>query len=220
MLLLLWTAFLIGLTGSLHCVGMCGPIALAVPFQSRDRSVLFRYALHYHLRSITYAVLGLVVGVLGHGILMAGLQQYFTIILGIGLLLMVILSPSMLTGPGLAAWFPSFYNQLKISLIRALRINNKATAMKIGLLNGLLPCGLVYLALGGALISGRVLYGGMYMFAFGMGTVPLMLALSVWGKRLPLKWNTIIRKSQPFLLALVALLLLFRGFRMEFTTPL
>src|SRR5690606_26957427 len=87
---MLWTAFLLGFLGSFHCVGMCGPIALAVSGHKASRYVYHKVL--YNLgRSVTYALLGLIVGSLGFSLSLAGAQQWFSIAMGV-LILVIALS--------------------------------------------------------------------------------------------------------------------------------
>ena len=87
---MLWTAFLLGFLGSFHCVGMCGPIALAVGGKGSNK-FLFNKIIYNLGRSLTYAMLGLVIGSLGFSLSLAGIQQGISIGMGI---LVVLLSLS------------------------------------------------------------------------------------------------------------------------------
>lgn len=211
-----WTALTIGLFGSLHCVGMCGPIALALPFQDHSRWSVIRNTLIYNGGRIsTYAVIGLLPGLLGQGLALAGFQQSISVILGVGFLLAAIFSWG--AGRYLHQWslYRRFYSYLQFNLGNLLRNQTRSAFFSIGLLNGLLPCGLVYMALAGALTQTQVWSGAFYMGLFGLGTLPLMLAISLSGGMVSLRLRNLIRKATPALMILFALLLLFRGLHLD-----
>src|SRR5664280_929438 len=162
----LWTAFLLGLVGSLHCAGMCGPLALALPAAGNTTPgyVLGRVAYNAG-RIITYCVLGIVFGLAGWTFLLAGLQRWVSIALGVALLL------GLFASRRLARWNPvtSVVNQLKSGMSVLLRRRSFTALAVLGLLNGLLPCGLVYVACEAAAATGGILSGASYMAAFGVG---------------------------------------------------
>ena len=89
---MLWSAFLIGLFGSFHCIGMCGPIALALPVSQNNKVGLVLGRVLYNVgRAITYSAIGLVFGLLGQSLSLAGFQQSVSIVAGVLILLMVLL---------------------------------------------------------------------------------------------------------------------------------
>ncbi len=212
----LWTALTIGLVGSLHCVGMCGPIALALPYQGRERWRAASNVLLYNLgRVVTYSLLGAVIGLFGKGLFLAGFQRQVSIGLGIALLLIAVFSINvesrLLRLPAmqrLNAW-------VKGQLGRLLRHSGPGALFGIGLLNGLLPCGLVYVAVVGAVTTGGVPHAMAYMGLFGLGTIPLMLATAMAGQFINLQWRSRLRKLLPVFLVGFALLFLFRGFNFD-----
>lgn len=202
----------IGILGSVHCVGMCGPIALTIPvagnnFMSRLLSV-FLYNLG---RAVTYAAMGALVGLVGKGIMMGGFQRYLSITIGVAMILWVI--------------FPAFFNKLaqKMKFTSYLFNKSRDTFRKlfqqrtykalftIGILNGLLPCGLVYVALASSLNTTDVFKGALLMFFFGLGTAPLLFALSMAGKYVTLNFRTFIQKSVPFIIVSLGVLFILRG---------
>ncbi len=208
----LWTAFTIGLFGSLHCVGMCGPIACALPNQGNGRSALIGNALLYNLgRTLTYSFFGAIIGVAGRGLHLAGFQQYMSIGLGVMLLVIALFSINVETNllrlPGLN----QLVFRLKSNLGRLLKGSGVNTSFFIGLLNGLLPCGLVYMAVVGALSTGGIGSGMAYMALFGLGTLPLMLATGLAGNFAGNRFRTALRKAYPFFLVFFAVLFIFRG---------
>ncbi len=214
-----WAAFITGLLGSLHCVGMCGPIALALPYQGAGRVAAAGNVLLYNLgRVLTYALLGTVIGLLGKGLWLAGMQAYFSIALGVLLLLIALFSVNVEHN---ILRIPAFWrlNQwVKINLAQLLKQNSPRTLFMIGALNGLLPCGLVYMAIVGALAMGSIAEGSLYMALFGLGTLPLMLLTALGGQFISLGWRNRIRKLLPVFLVGFAILFILRG--INFAAPI
>jgi len=204
----LLTAFLLGLVGSLHCAGMCGPLALALPSAGGTPAGFVLGRVAYNLgRIITYCLLGFVFGLVGKTLLLAGLQRWTSITLGVLLLVGVFASRK------LALWQPvtALVNRLKSSMALLLRSRSFASLTVLGLLNGLLPCGLVYVACAGATATGGVLGGTRYMVAFGLGTIPMMLTIGLLGKLMPVSLRLNLRKAIPVCVCLIATLLILRG---------
>ena len=175
---MIWSAFVIGLVGSLHCIGMCGPIVFVLPGASDSRREFIVGRVLYNMgRAVTYALLGAVVGVLGQFVALAGYQQVLGIVAGVLMILSVVI-PSNAT----ARFFPSQINTwtagLKTRLGNKLSAGSTRSMFLIGILNGLLPCGLVYAALAASLAAGSIQGSATYMFVFGLGTVPMLFALS------------------------------------------
>jgi sulfite exporter TauE/SafE len=204
----LWTAFLLGLVGSLHCAGMCGPLALALPAAGNTTPGYMLGRVAYNTgRIVTYCLLGLVVGLAGRTFLLAGLQRWVSIALGVALLLGLFASRKLaLSRPVTAA-----VNQLKSRMSVLLRPRSFAALAGLGLLNGLLPCGLVYVACAGAAATGGILAGASYMAAFGVGTVPMMLTISLAGKLVPTSLRLKLVKTIPVCVFLLGTLLILRG---------
>jgi len=178
-----WTALLLGLGGSLHCVGMCGPLMLRI---GAGQGATGAWA-YQGGRVLTYGYLGAAVGLLGAGAqsLLAGarLQQMLSVTAGV---LMIALTVLTLTGRhlntgnlgGLRPWVQRQLGRLMSGRPTPLR------SLGMGMLNGLLPCGLVYAALAGALGAGSPAGGVLYMLLFGLGTTPALLALMTFGTKL------------------------------------
>lgn len=210
----LWTAFALGLVGSLHCAGMCGPLALALPPAGHTAASYVFGRVAYNLgRVITYCVLGLIFGLIGKTLLLAGVQRWLSITLG-GILLV-----GLFLSRRLALWQPviALVGQLKSRMAGLLRRRSYDALLVLGLLNGLLPCGLVYVAGAGATATGDLFNGALYMLAFGLGTVPLMLAISLSGRLVPFSLRLKLLKAVPVAVFLLATLLILRG--MELGIP-
>jgi uncharacterized protein len=204
----LWTAFLLGLVGSLHCAGMCGPLALALPPSGNAGSTCLLGRIAYNFgRIITYCVLGLVFGLIGKSLTLVGIQRWASIALGVALLVELFASRKLILGRpfvAIVAW-------LKIRMSVLLQQRSARSLLVLGLLNGLLPCGLVYVACAGAAATGGLVSGVLFMAAFGVGTVPMMLALSLSGKLVPVRLRLKLLKAVPVAVGLLAVLLILRG---------
>jgi len=204
----IYTAIALGLVGSLHCAAMCGPLALALPHGGqRFLRYLLGRAVYNSGRIVTYCALGLLFGLAGKTLWLAGLQRWVSIALG-GLLL-----AGWFGSRKLAFWRPVTFlvGRLKMRMAVVLRQRSLASLAILGLLNGLLPCGLVYVACAGATATGGILAGSQYMVAFGVGTLPMMLAISLSGKLVPVSVRLQLRKAIPVSVFLLAALLILRG---------
>ena len=211
---MLYTAFTFGLLGSLHCVGMCGPLALAMPFGSKGDRVV-RILVYNGGRILTYGMLGALMGFLGQGVFLVGLQSWLTLALGILLvavgLFSVQLEFNIWSLPVLSTW----YLKLKAAFGRLMSKNGYQSLFGLGLLNGLLPCGLVYLALAGALTTANWQSGISYMVMFGLGTLPLLLAVTLIGQLSGRKILGYLRKAYPVVLTLMGGFLIWRALQFQ-----
>lgn len=214
MMAMLLSALVLGIAGSVHCVGMCGPIALAVPGASGPPWARWRSTLLFNGGRITsYALLGSAVGALGLGLQLAGLQQVVAITCG-GLLLSSVVLPGLF-----ARWSPSGRLALGIGRLRGVLARNlKRTGPEAifftGMLNGLLPCGLLYAALLGAGATGSPAQGMLFMAGFGAGTWPALMALRMGAGSMPPGMRTWLRRLSPTLLAVVGMWLVLRGLQL------
>jgi hypothetical protein len=172
----LWSAFFLGLVGSLHCAGMCGPLALALPISKGGRFTFVMGRTAYNLgRLLTYTLLGIAFGLLGKSFAVIGAQRWISIAAGVAILLALFASPRR----SFTAPLFQLVARLKAALGNLLERRSISSLAVVGTLNGLLPCGLVYVACAGAATTGGLLAGAEYMFLFGLGTVPVMLAASL-----------------------------------------
>ncbi len=171
-----------GIVGSLHCIGMCGPIAIALPLGNKGIINRIAGGLSYNIgRIITYGILGAIFGLLGKGIEMAGLQQWASILLGIAMILSII-APAVFHGKvKLERLFFGYAGKMISSFRKLFTISSIPSLFLIGLLNGLLPCGLVYIAIAGAINTNSIINGIFYMVIFGLGTIPIMLSIPLLG---------------------------------------
>jgi len=204
----LGAAFLLGFAGSLHCAGMCGPLALALPPAGNSAAGFLAGRLAYHAgRILTYSLLGVVFGLIGQGLLLAGVQRWLSLTLGVAMLVGLAASRSA------TQWIPvtRLVNPLKSLMAVLLRQRSLLSLGILGLLNGLLPCGLVYVACAGATATGHLSSGVAYMAIFGVGTVPMMLAIGLSGRLVPAPLRLKLRVLVPVSILLVATLLILRG---------
>ena len=207
---LLIAAFSLGILGSFHCVGMCGPIALSLPvhhlnFQGRATGILL-----YNVgRALTYSILGGFLGALGMGVIIAGYQQALSISLGI-LLLLGSTFPFWKNNGFFNVSIPRISHWLKARFRYLLKKRSFAALFAIGIINGLLPCGLVYLALAGAIASGDILLGALFMAVFGLGTLPAMFGVTLFSS-FSFAFRKRMQHIAPVIAGLMACLLILRG---------
>lgn len=209
---MLYSAFILGLLGSLHCVGMCGPIAFMLPV---DRSNSFKKITQismYHMgRLLAYAMIGLVFGLIGKSLYIFGMQQQLSIIIGLVMIILVLLPYKWLSKFNLAQPLYKAVGFIKKSLGQALHKKTADTFLTIGFLNGFLPCGLVYMAVFGAIAMGSYAEGSLYMILFGLGTIPLMTAAIYLGKFLNSTIKQRIQKAIPVFVVIIGALFILRG---------
>ena len=209
---LYWTAFIMGIVGNFHCLGMCGPIALAVPIK-RDSTAtkILSIFLYNGGRIMIYSFFGILFGMFGRGIFLAGFQQVLSIILG-SVIVLGVLFPyigmkfNMLKSPIFMQ-----VGKLKNAFHRQFKKTGYRSIFTIGMLNGLLPCGLVFMALAGAIASGTWQSGMIYMMLFGIGTLPVMVALPYFGASIDQNLRRKFNKIVPIVLFLFGVLLILRG---------
>ena len=206
------TGFMIGLIGSLHCLGMCGPIAVAIPLHRDNWLLKVSGGLLYNTgRIITYGILGALFGLLGRGIHLAGLQQWASIGLGIIMILSVLFPVVFREKIKLDRIFTGYASRL-IGRFRLLFSKRTlGNLLFIGLLNGLLPCGLVYMAIAGAINTNEVLTGIAFMIAFGIGTTPALLLLSLAGNVVTSRFRRKAARVIPIFIVLLGILFILRG---------
>ncbi|NML22949.1 sulfite exporter TauE/SafE family protein [Pseudoflavitalea sp. G-6-1-2] len=202
---------LLGLMSSAHCVGMCGPLAMALPIHHLSKPLQLLSILLYHSgRILTYALLGLLFGIAGRTLHLAGLQQWFSIITG-SIMLVIAVYFFMGRSKGYPAWVQAWFSPLQQLMGRVLRQTNTFSYLLLGMLNGLLPCGMVYLAVIGALSTTDTAHSVMFMTMFGIGTFPAMFLLSWFGIRISMDLRTQFRKLVPFVVAAMGVILILRG---------
>lgn len=199
---------MLGLVGSLHCAGMCGPLAMAVPVVGQGKAATIRSRLIYNLgRIATYALMGLIVGLLGEAFALAGIQRWVSLAAGVAILGGLLVSSRWLNGSGMTRWIA----RLKSGFGALLQRRSHASTALLGLLNGLLPCGLVYVACTAALASHAWWEGVGYMTLFGLGTLPMMFGFGLIGVRFQNAIRFRMKSLVPVSFAIVGAMLLLRG---------
>ena len=204
--------FVMGAVGSLHCIGMCGPLAMSLPLGGQTAVGRIGGGLIYNAgRIATYTWLGLVLGLVGDFLITPKVQSTLSIVFGAGILLYLLLPAH--TKKSMATKSPAqgFFITLRRQLGKLLSTPTAGSLFGIGLLNGLLPCGMIYLALTSSFLTGSAFNGGLFMASFGAGTLPAMLAVVFFGSYLSQQIRLNLRKTIPVFLACMAILLLFRG---------
>ena len=206
------SAFILGLLGSLHCVGMCGPIAFMLPVDRSNSVKKISQISVYHIgRLIAYGLIGLVFGILGKSFYLFGVQQQLSIAIGIIMIIIILIPYKSISKYNLSKPIHKIIAKVKSSLGKALKKKTADTFITIGFLNGFLPCGLVYMAVFGAIATGGLLEGSIYMILFGLGTIPLMTSAIYLGKFLNQSIKQRIQKAIPVFVVLIGVLFILRG---------
>ncbi|WP_339665204.1 sulfite exporter TauE/SafE family protein [Maribacter arcticus] len=206
------SAVILGLMGSLHCVGMCGPIAFMLPVDQTNNYKKFGQIFIYHFgRLMTYGIIGLVFGFLGKGLSIFGAQQKLSIAIGIIMILVVLIPHKIFNKYNLSKPIYKVISKVKNQLGKELKKKSPDTFLTIGFLNGFLPCGLVYMALFGAIAMGNALQGSLYMMLFGLGTVPLMTTAIYFSGLLKGGIRQKVQKVIPVFVVVIGLLFILRG---------
>ena len=202
----------LGLLGSFHCVGMCGPIAFMLPV---DRSNTFKkitqIAIYHFGRLLAYSIIGLVFGLVGKSLYIFGFQQQLTIIIGVLMILVVLIPQQTFNKYNFSKPIYRLISKVKSALGSAMKKKTMDTFLTIGFLNGFLPCGLVYMALFAAIAGGNALNGILYMAVFGLGTIPLMTTAIYFSQFLKGKARQRIQKAIPVFVILIGALFILRG---------
>lgn len=190
---------------------MCGPIAMAVPVNRKNNFTLLGGVLQYNLgRVFTYAILGLAIGSIGLTVNTFGLLQWLSIISGFALILY---AWRKWIGASFHTQLPSFNVNSFVSkgIGSVLRSKFPFKLPLLGMLNGLLPCGMVYVALMNALLTGNQGSSALAMIAFGLGTLPSMIAVGFAAGKINGALRTKLNATVPYMLTLVGFLIILRG---------
>ena len=209
---LIFSALALGFASGFHCIGMCGPIALSLGLTKKQAANYYLQNLTYQLgRIVTYSLLGALLGILGQGFEMAGFQKYLTIAAGILLIIMALFS---FGGKDFASKIPflsGFLLKVKMNLGKLLQKADYKSRFSTGILNGFLPCGMVYMALTASLAAGGIWQGSLFMAVFGLGTLPFMFAVVLVGNLMTQTFRIKILKFVPFMMILLGALFILRG---------
>ena len=209
---MLWSAIIFGLLGSLHCVGMCGPIAFMLPVDRSNSFKKISQITMYHIgRIIAYSLIGLCFGLIGKSLYIFGIQQQLSIIIGVVMIAIVIVPVQQFNKYNLSKPIYQAISKVKSGLGQALKKKTADTFLTIGFLNGFLPCGLVYMAVLASLGMQNAVQGSLYMSLFGLGTIPLMTTAIYLGKFLNTSIKKRIQKAVPVFVIIIGLLFILRG---------
>ena len=214
---MLIAAFLMGLVGSVHCIGMCGPLAVVANRLGRNQSAL--NAIMYNVSRIgVYIFLGVLFGSLGQVVIVNGFQKWLSIVLGSLILLSALL---MLIRPQVNNYITGQFGFVFKLLGKFNRPGSSGhrNVFMLGVINGFLPCGLVYMAVAGSLIQTTLINSALYMLIFGLGTLPIMFSLSHSGDKLLSLVRGNYKRILTFGLFCFGIFLLYRGLGMEFSGP-
>jgi len=209
---MLYTALIFGLLSSFHCIGMCGPIAMMLPVDRSNPAKKVTQILSYHLGRISaYAVIGFVFGLLGKGFFMAGMQQRLSIFIGVLMIVAIIIPEKTFAQYNFSKPVFRLISKVKQALGNQFKKKSYQSLFTIGLLNGFLPCGMVYVALFGAIAMQSISLGILYMVLFGLGTVPLMSTVVYINSFLTVSIRNKIQKAIPYVVVLIGVLFILRG---------
>lgn len=207
-----WTALLMGLFGSLHCIGMCGPIALALPYQGTSKFATIKNILLYNSgRIISYGIIGVLPGLIGVGFSMAGQQKSLSIGIGLFFIITALFSINIESKFYAIPVFSKLNHFVQKKIGFFLRQKGSHAFIGVGILNGFLPCGLVYMALAGSMLQNNIQSSMYYMMFFGLGTVPLMMIVALLGQIFSVGFRNKLRKFIPFMMVIFGLFFILRG---------
>ena len=208
----IFAGLIIGFVGSFHCIGMCGPIALALPVPTSDNFRFYAGRVIYNFgRILSYALMGIFIGFISEKLVISGFQQMLSISLGI-LILIIVLIPRRIRNKIFASdIIQGLINPLKVSIGTLFMQKSYFSFFSIGFLNGFLPCGFVYAGLAGAISTGSAFNGMLFMIFFGFGTFPAMFTISIFSKFIKLGLRQKLNKLVPVFAIFLAVLFIMRG---------
>lgn len=209
---MVYTAFFFGLISSLHCIGMCGPIAMMLPVDINNPTKKVIQITTYHLGRLTaYATIGLLFGLLGKGFFLAGIQQKIAIFIGIAMIAVVLIPEKSFNKYNFSKPVFKIISKIKTALGSQFKNKSYKSLFMIGLLNGFLPCGMVYVALFGAIAMQSASLGILYMVLFGLGTIPLMSSVVYLHSFFSVSVRNKIQKAIPYAAIIIGILFILRG---------
>lgn len=209
---MLYSAFIFGLISSLHCIGMCGPIAMMIPVDSTNPTKKATQIITYHLgRLVAYATIGLLFGLVGKGFFLAGIQQRLSIFIGVAMIITILTPERVLANYNFSKPVYRLISKIKMALGKQFKNRSYQSLFTIGVLNGFLPCGMVYVALFGAIAMQNVSLGITYMLLFGLGTVPMMSSVTYLNSFMTLSFRNKVQKAIPYVGVIIGVLFILRG---------
>ncbi len=209
---LFFAALTMGMIGSFHCIGMCGPLAFSLPLANKSDFTKFVGTFLYNTgRIVTYSALGLLFGLAGKGFSLFGFQQWLSIAVGVAILLFLLIPKKWIASTGKNNLAAKYTHEIRSALGQLFLKRNYQSLFTIGLLNGLLPCGLIYMAIAGAISTADPYKSAFFMGSFGLGTLPVMWSVSFFGNYIGIGLRQKIRSAYPIIMVLMACLLIIRG---------
>ena len=213
---MLYSAFIFGLISSFHCVGMCGPIAMMLPVDRNNEAKKITQIITYHIGKLTaYGILGLIFGLLGRSFYLAGMQQQLSIIVGILMILVAVIPEKVFAKYNFSKPVYRVITKVKSSLGQQFKNKSYKSLFTIGLLNGFLPCGMVYVAIFGAIAMQSVSLGVLYMLLFGIGTIPMLTAVIYISNVLSFSFRGTLQKIIPVVAVVIGMLFIIRGLGLD-----
>lgn len=213
---MLYSALFFGLVSSLHCIGMCGPIAMMLPVDKNNSAKKVIQIMIYHMGRLTsYASLGLIFGILGKGFYMAGIQQQLSIVVGLLMIIIAIVPERVFMKYNFSKPVYKLISKVKTSLGSQFKRKTPDALFTIGVLNGFLPCGLVYAALFGAIAMSSLTLSISYMLLYGLGTIPMMSFVVLISNIFSISLRTKMQKLIPVVAVFIGILFIIRGLGLD-----
>ena len=213
---MLYSAFIFGLISSFHCVGMCGPIAMMLPVDRNNEAKKVTQIITYHIGKLTaYGILGLIFGILGRSFYLAGMQQQLSIIVGVLMIVVALVPEKIFAKYNFSKPVYKIISKVKSSLGQQFKNKSYKSLFTIGLLNGFLPCGMVYVAIFGAIAMQSVSLGVLYMLLFRIGTIPMLTAVIYISNVLSFSFRGTLQKIIPVVAVVIGMLFIIRGLGLD-----
>jgi hypothetical protein len=191
---------------------MCGPIAMMLPVDRNNQAKKVTQIITYHLgRLFAYSTIGFIFGMLGKGFLLAGMQQKMSIFIGIAMILIILIPEKVIANYNFSKPIFKVISKIKTTLGTQFKNKSYKSLFTIGLLNGFLPCGMVYVALFGAIAMQSPSLGILYMVLFGLGTVPMMSSIVYLNSFLTISIRNKIQKAIPYVAVFLGIVFILRG---------
>lgn len=213
---MIYSAFIFGLISSFHCIGMCGPIAMMLPVDRSNEAKKVSQIITYHIGKLAaYGTLGLIFGLLGKSFYLAGMQQQMSIILGVLMIVVALVPEKVFAKYNFSKPIFKIITKVKSSLGQQFKNKSYKSLFMIGLLNGFLPCGMVYVAIFGAIAMQSVSVGVLYMLLFGIGTIPMLTAVIYLSNLLSFSFRGTLQKIIPVVAVVIGMLFIIRGLGLD-----
>lgn len=197
---------LLGLFSSVHCIGMCGPIITMV-FINKKKSTL-KFIIYILGKTLTYSVFGLMFGLIGTGINISGYQQSLSVFIGVSIIFLAIPSNKIKIDFFL-------FKKIHLLLSKLIHSSKLINMFTIGILNGFLPCGLVYIAIASATEQGSILKSVFFMSLFGLSTFPSLLLVKIIGSSKMIKNRKLFNLIMKIFIILLGFVIILRGFNLK-----